>query len=191
VGWHGGIDPTGTDSVVCNINVNGSAYSGSCRVAADSSGKTDVTYNVKEATHDGYGRSYVSEHTYHNSFNGSVTREGLVSGLLEAIGTRPQISTLIDRDISGFVGQDVRSLRARSTTAASIPAALPPASSPIWRNLSPFRGGIKTDGDNYYTYDRRHGEIEVFNKRGDHLGTKNAVTGAWEKAPNPGRRLDL
>ncbi|QLC21232.1 hypothetical protein HFP51_02935 [Parasphingopyxis sp. CP4] len=57
--------------------------------------------------------------------------------------------------------------------------------------MSPFRDSIRTDGSRCYTYDRRHGEIEVFDRRGRHLGTQNVRTGAWEKPAVRGRRLDL
>ena len=52
----------------------------------------------------------------------------------------------------------------------------------IWR--SPNR-------ERYYTWDSLHGEIEVFTKRGSHLGALDAVTGALIKPPVKGRRIAL
>lgn len=43
--------------------------------------------------------------------------------------------------------------------------------------------------DRYYSWDELHGEIEVFNKRGYHLGALDAVTGAKIKEAKRGRRL--
>lgn len=42
-----------------------------------------------------------------------------------------------------------------------------------------------------YTWDSLHGEIEVFNKRGRHLGAANAVTGVLVKPAVNGRRIDV
>jgi len=52
----------------------------------------------------------------------------------------------------------------------------------IWRSK---------DGARYYTWDSLHGEIEVFNSRGAHLGSIHAVTGAFLKDAVKGRRLKL
>ena len=43
--------------------------------------------------------------------------------------------------------------------------------------------------DRYYSWDEFHGEIEVFNKRGYHLGAVDAVTGVQIKEAKRGRRL--
>lgn len=43
--------------------------------------------------------------------------------------------------------------------------------------------------DRYYSWDELHGEIEVFNKRGYHLGALDAVTGVQIKEAKKGRRL--
>ena len=57
------------------------------------------------------------------------------------------------------------------------------------------RGGEKVwrsaDRERYYTWDSSHGEIEVFTKRGRHLGALDAVTGAFIKPPVKGRRITL
>lgn len=43
--------------------------------------------------------------------------------------------------------------------------------------------------DRLYTWDEFHGEIEVFNKRGFHLGVLDAKTGKMIKPAVRGRRL--
>ena len=43
--------------------------------------------------------------------------------------------------------------------------------------------------DRYYSWDELHGEIEVFNKRGYHLGALDAVTGVQIKEAKRRRRL--
>lgn len=42
-----------------------------------------------------------------------------------------------------------------------------------------------------YTWDQLHGEIEVFNSRGHHIGVLDAVTGTMIKEPRKGRRIDV
>lgn len=46
-------------------------------------------------------------------------------------------------------------------------------------------------GRRYYTWDPLHGEIEVFNKRGKHIGVIHAVTGMWIKDAVKGRSVDV
>jgi len=67
----------------------------------------------------------------------------------------------------------------------------PPTASPIWQNLARWRGEIRRSNGRYFTYDRLHGEIEVFNSRGDHLGVMDSITGQMIKPPVPGRRINV
>lgn len=50
---------------------------------------------------------------------------------------------------------------------------------------------VSQDGKRYYTHDSLHGEIEVFNRRGRHLGALNAATGEFLKPAVRGRKLDV
>ena len=66
-----------------------------------------------------------------------------------------------------------------------------PADSPVWKKLRPYRNHIKTDGHgHYYTYERLHGEIEVFNASGRHLGVIGPRSGTPIKPAVPGRTED-
>jgi Cytotoxic len=47
------------------------------------------------------------------------------------------------------------------------------------------------DGKRLYTWDGLHGEIEVFDQRGCHLGAIDAVTGAYRKDARRGRYIDV
>lgn len=47
------------------------------------------------------------------------------------------------------------------------------------------------DKDRYFTWDGLHGEIEVFNARGHHLGSIDAVHGRKLKDAVPGRTIDV
>jgi hypothetical protein len=47
------------------------------------------------------------------------------------------------------------------------------------------------DGRRLYTWDSLHGEIEVWNARGRHLGSLDAVTGKLIKDAVRGRRIDV
>ena len=57
--------------------------------------------------------------------------------------------------------------------------------SPVWNNLKPHKGKYKTDskGDKIYDWDHTHNDIEVYNSRGDHLGSMDPVTGVLYKGP--------
>lgn len=56
-----------------------------------------------------------------------------------------------------------------------------------------IEAGRKVYKDNienlYYTWDSMHGEIEVFNKRGMHLGVVDPVTGITIKPAVRGRKI--
>lgn len=51
----------------------------------------------------------------------------------------------------------------------------------IWRGENGF----------FYTWDSLHGEVEVFNERGRHLGACDAISGVYIKDPVKGRRIDV
>lgn len=57
------------------------------------------------------------------------------------------------------------------------------------------RGGEQrwraVDGDRLYTWDDTHQEVEVFNKRGRHLGAADPITGELIKAARKGRTIDV
>jgi hypothetical protein len=42
-----------------------------------------------------------------------------------------------------------------------------------------------------YTWDRTHGEFEVYNRRGRHLGAVDSVTGHWIKEAVAGRKIHV
>jgi hypothetical protein len=46
-------------------------------------------------------------------------------------------------------------------------------------------------GRRLYTWDSLHGEVEVFDSRGRHLGVKHATTGALIKVAVKGRTIDV
>ncbi len=48
-----------------------------------------------------------------------------------------------------------------------------------------------TDRKRYFTWDRLHGEIEVFNKNGNHLGSIEPIHGEQSKEAVPGRYIDV
>ncbi len=58
-----------------------------------------------------------------------------------------------------------------------------------------IRGGERVwrspDHQRYYTWDALHREIEVFSKRGKHLGALDALTGALIKPPVKGRSITI
>jgi Cytotoxic len=46
-------------------------------------------------------------------------------------------------------------------------------------------------GRRLYTWDSLHGEVEVFNARGKHLGSMDPITGEMVKPAVPGRTIDV
>lgn len=52
----------------------------------------------------------------------------------------------------------------------------------VWRSM---------DGQRYLTWDSQHGEVEVFNARGRHLGSIDARNGQFLKEAVKGRRLEI
>jgi putative cytotoxic protein len=51
-----------------------------------------------------------------------------------------------------------------------------------WRSL---------DRERIFTWDSLHGEVEVFNRRGRHLGVLDALNGRWIKPAVRGRKIDV
>ncbi|WP_321944496.1 hemagglutinin repeat-containing protein, partial [Paraburkholderia tropica] len=64
------------------------------------------------------------------------------------------------------------------------------ADSPVWQGLNNAGKGIKTDGQLFYEWDYTHSDIEVYNKRGEHLGSMDPVTGQIYKPAVRGRTLN-
>ncbi|WP_371875708.1 colicin E3/pyocin S6 family cytotoxin [Duganella dendranthematis] len=50
---------------------------------------------------------------------------------------------------------------------------------------------MSKDRTKLYTWDWTHGEVEVFNKRGRHLGAIDAITGQFIKDAIAGRKIDV
>jgi hypothetical protein len=69
------------------------------------------------------------------------------------------------------------------------------ADSPIWNSLLPWRGNIRTDGKGkkrrFFKWDYTHNDIEVYNSRGEHLGSMDPLSGEMTKPPVPGRTTPL
>lgn len=51
-----------------------------------------------------------------------------------------------------------------------------------WRNLT---------RDRVYEWDTLHGHVEVYDRRGNHLGVADAMTGEVISGPVRGRRIDV
>jgi hypothetical protein len=86
----------------------------------------------------------------------------------------------------------LESLKTRKDTLPSVPR---PSPCFLDQMVKVPRRGVQRwrneGGDRYYEWDEMHGEIEVYDRRGWHLGTLNAVTGVKEKDPVKGRRIDV
>lgn len=60
-----------------------------------------------------------------------------------------------------------------------------------WKMIGERKVWRSADKKRCYTWDTLHGEIEVFSKRGIHMGSIHAVTGKGLKLPVKGRVLDV
>ena len=70
------------------------------------------------------------------------------------------------------------------------------AESPIWKGLeNAGHNGRKTSGSGrfkrYYEWDGLHGEIEMYDRKGKHLGVLDPMTGEVIKPAVKGRKIDL
>ena len=68
--------------------------------------------------------------------------------------------------------------------------------SKIWRDLDNVKGqDRKTSGTGknkrYYEWDHTHNDIEVYDKKGRHLGSMDPTTGEMYKPAVPGRTIDI
>ena len=67
--------------------------------------------------------------------------------------------------------------------------------SPVWADLASAGNGRKTSGSGsgkrYYEWDYTQNDIEQYDRRGNHLGSIDPITGELYKPPVPGRRIKL
>jgi RHS repeat-associated protein len=82
------------------------------------------------------------------------------------------------------------------TAANDMPQVHVMSAEGFWKKLKPFRGKTKTNGESggkrrYYEKDRTHGDLEVYDSNGRHLGSADPNTGVMIKPPVPGRYIDL
>jgi hypothetical protein len=61
----------------------------------------------------------------------------------------------------------------------------------VWRTIGQQKVWRNADGSRLYTWDSLHGEIEVYNARGLHLGVLHAVSGEMTKDAVRGRKIDV
>jgi hypothetical protein len=64
----------------------------------------------------------------------------------------------------------------------------------FWKRLKSFRGKTKTNGlsgsaRRYFEWDYTHGDVEVYDSMGRHLGSADPETGLMTKPPVPGRKI--
>ncbi len=70
-----------------------------------------------------------------------------------------------------------------------------PASSSVWSRFKAYRGKFRTNGKSgkerrYYRWDYTHGDIEVFDSRGKHIGSADPHTGSICKPRVNGRTME-
>ncbi|WP_330290335.1 DNRLRE domain-containing protein [Streptomyces sp. NBC_00576] len=70
-----------------------------------------------------------------------------------------------------------------------------PSTSPYWKKLTPYKGKTKSNGKSgskkrYFEWDYTHGDIEVYDKNGKHLGSADPNGGHIYKPPVKGRKIN-
>ena len=68
------------------------------------------------------------------------------------------------------------------------------SSSPVWKKTKTYRGTVRTNGlkgksRQYYEWDHTHGDIEVYDRKGIHLGSADPSSGKIYKPAVPGRTI--
>lgn len=91
------------------------------------------------------------------------------------------------------VSRDVVATETPGTAAGDVKG---PADSPVWGKTEPARGKTRTNGERgrakeYYEWDYTHGDIEVYDGKGRHKGSKDPTTGEMTKPPVKGRRINV
>lgn len=61
----------------------------------------------------------------------------------------------------------------------------------VWKIVGGKKVYRSPDGSKLYQWDSFHGEIEVYNKQGRHLGVLDAITGIMIKKAVRGRTIDV
>jgi RHS repeat-associated protein len=66
----------------------------------------------------------------------------------------------------------------------------------FWTGLKPYRGKTKTNGKpgkqrRFYEWDHTHGDVEVYDSKGGHLGSVDGNSGDNTKPPVDGRKINL
>jgi hypothetical protein len=107
----------------------------------------------------------------------------------ELITGRPEGGLIADFILDTLAGKS----KSKSQPVFNIDAGkkIHKSQSPVWQNLKPSKGKTKTDGSKYYEWDHTHGDVEVFDKRGNHMGSMDPITGNMTKPPVPGRKIRL
>ena len=123
-----------------------------------------------------------------------------VTATLCAVGGAFAVKALIDAAIIvvgiGFIAYNTTQMMAASKDADSAPESNQrKPENPSWEKLQPYRGKTRTNGASgkdrrYYEKDRTHGDVEVYDSRGKHLGSMDPITGRMTKPPVPGREIE-
>ncbi|CAB4495228.1 hypothetical protein RhiirA1_534761 [Rhizophagus irregularis] len=76
-----------------------------------------------------------------------------------------------------------------------VPLINGPSSSSVWKSFDSFRGKTKTSGTGknkkYFEWDFTHNDIEVYDNKGNHLGSMDPSNGNMTKPPVKGRKINI
>jgi hypothetical protein len=87
-------------------------------------------------------------------------------------------------------------IAAKINKARRLAKVLSKAESQVWKGLKAYRGEIKMSGKGkkrrYYQWDHTHGNIEVYDRNGKHVGVMDPQTGSIDHSKRvQGRKINL
>jgi len=98
------------------------------------------------------------------------------------------IAGILPTDVAGLIDTWLASKGGDANNGRQINPSK--ADSPIWQGFRNAGNGVRTDGKQFYEWDYTHNDIEVYNKRGEHVGSMDPVSGEIYKPGVPGRKLN-
>ncbi len=126
------------------------------------------------------------------SFPGNPPQRVQVTGIpLDGQVAEPFVTTPVEVD-DGSSGDVL--IPPKTPSASELIVRIAPSESPIWQGLDNYRGGIRMSGSGrdrrYYEWDHEHGgEIEVYDRNGNHTGVLDPTTGEQIKPAVNGRDI--
>jgi len=113
-------------------------------------------------------------------------------GRTATIRERPTLWAVLRPAVGWILGSPNLDEKSRETRSLAIPRPRPSILDDMVRlSRSGEARWRSPDGKRYFTWDSLHGEVEVFDSRGWHLGAIDPISGNLVSQPVRGRKLEL